>query len=198
VTNPTPNGPQAREQLEPSDLESSGRFVPIPSPFLAFMAILTVISFGYIVRYANDLGFAGDRRTPGALATVSKKGGAAGDQVFASLCAGCHQATGLGLPGVFPPLAGSEWVRAQENTAAKILLAGLSGSVTVKGQTYNGQMPAFKQLSDDEIAAVLTYLRSSWGNSAPEVTAASVKSVRESLKDRSEPWKGEAELGRPQ
>lgn len=192
MTNPTPNEPQAREQLEPAE-----HFTPIPPLFLAFVAILTVISFGYIVRYANDLGFAGDRRTPGALATVSKKD-AAGDQVFASLCAGCHQATGLGLPGVFPPLAGSEWVKAQEAIPAKILVAGLSGSVTVKGQTYNGQMPSFKQLSDDEIAAVLTYLRSSWGNSAPAVTAASIKSVRDSLKDRSEPWKGEAELGRPQ
>lgn len=192
MTNPTPNEPQAREQLEPAE-----HFTPIPPLFLAFVAILTVISFGYILSYANDLGFAGDRRTPGALATVSKKD-AAGDQVFASLCAGCHQATGLGLPGVFPPLAGSEWVKAQEAIPAKILVAGLSGSVTVKGQTYNGQMPSFKQLSDDEIAAVLTYLRSSWGNSAPPVTAASVKSVRDSLKDRSEPWKGEAELGRPQ
>jgi len=193
VTNPTPNEPQAREQLEPSE-----HFAPIPPLFLAFVAILTVISFGYIVRYADDLGFAGDRRTPGALATVSKKGGAAGDQLFGSLCVACHQATGQGLPGVFPPLAGSEWVNAQEGTPVKILLAGLSGSVTVKGQTYNGQMPSFKQLSDDDIAAVLSYLRSSWGNSAPAVTAASVKSVRESLKDRSEPWKGEAELGRPQ
>lgn len=192
MTNPTPNKPQAREQLEPSE-----RFAPIPPLFIAFCAVLTLISFGYIVRYANDLGFAGDRRTPGALVTVSKKG-AAGDQVFASLCAGCHQATGQGLPGVFPPLAGSEWVKAPESTPAKILLVGLSDSVTVKGQTYNGQMPSFKQLSDDEIAAVLSYLRSSWGNSAPPVTAASVKSVRDSLKDRSEPWKGEAELGRPQ
>ena len=114
MTNPTPNEPQAREQLEPSE-----HFTPIPRMFLAFVAILTVISFWYIVSYANDLGFAGDRRTPGALATVSKKGGAAGDQVFASLCAGCHQATGQGLPGVFPPLAGSEWVNAQEGTPAK-------------------------------------------------------------------------------
>ena len=192
MTNPTSNEPQQREQLEPTE-----RFAPIPPLFLALVAVLTLISFGYIVRYADDLGFAGDRRTPGALATVSKKG-AAGDQLFSSLCVGCHQATGQGLPGVFPPLAGSEWVKAQETTSAKILLVGLSGSVTVNGQTYNGQMPAFKQLSDEEIASVLTYLRSSWGNSAPPVTADSVKGVRESLKDRSEPWKGEAELGRPQ
>jgi mono/diheme cytochrome c family protein len=191
VTNPTPNEPQASEQLEPGE-----HFTPIPTPFLVFVAILTVISFGYILRYANDLGFAGDRRTPGALATVSKKGGAAGDQLFGSLCSACHQATGQGLPGVFPPLAGSEWVNAPDGTPAKILLAGLSGSVTVKGQTYNGQMPTFKQLSDDEIAGVLTYLRSSWGNTAPAVTAESVKTVRDSLKDRAQPW-SEAELGRP-
>jgi len=159
--------------------------------------VLTLISFVYIVRYANDLGFAGDRRTPGALATVSKKN-TSGDQLFSSLCAACHQATGQGLPGVFPPLADSEWVKAPEATPAKILLVGLSGSVTVKGQTYNGQMPPFKQLSDEEMAGLLTYLRSSWGNNAPAVTPASIASVRASLKDRAEPWKGEAELGRPQ
>ena len=188
----THHRPQQSEHFEPSE-----RFAPIPRLFTVFVAVLTLISAVYIYRYANDLGFAGDRRTPGALATVSKKS-AAGDQVFASLCAGCHQATGQGLPGVFPPLAGSEWVKAPESTPVKILLAGVSDSMTVNGQTYNGQMPSFKQLSDEEVGAVLTYLRSSWGNSAPAVTAASVKSVRESLKDRAEPFKGEAELGRPQ
>ena len=184
--------PQQSEHIEPSE-----RFVPIPRLFNVFVAVLTLISFVYIVRYANDLGFAGDRRTPGALATVSKKN-TSGDQLFSSLCAACHQATGQGLPGVFPPLADSEWVKAPEATPAKILLVGLSGSVTVKGQTYNGQMPPFKQLSDEEMAGLLTYLRSSWGNNAPAVTPASIASVRASLKDRAEPWKGEAELGRPQ
>ena len=192
MTNLTSNEPQKREQLEPSE-----HFAPIPPLYMAFVVVLTLISFGYIIRYANDEGFAGDRRTPGALVTVSKKG-AAGDQLFGSLCVGCHQATGQGLPGVFPPLAGSEWVQASESTPTKILLVGLSGSVTVKGQSYNGQMPAFKQLSDEEIASVLSYLRSSWGNNAPAVTAESVKTVRASLKDRADPWKGEAELGRPQ
>ena len=98
----------------------------------------------------------------------------------------------------FPPLAGSEWVKAAPEVSIKILLLGLGGSVTVNAQPYNGQMPAFKQLSDAEIAAVLTHVRTSWNNGGAAVTADAVKEVRAALKDRAEPWKGEAELGRPQ
>jgi mono/diheme cytochrome c family protein len=195
MTPDKPSEAYRRERSEPTE-----RFTPIPVAFLIFVAILTAIGFGYMVRYAGDEGFNGDMRTPSALAPAPAAASgavAAGDQIYASLCSSCHQASGLGLPGVFPPLAGSEWVKAAPELSIKILLLGLGGSVTVKGQTYNGQMPSFKQLSDVEIAAVLTHVRSSWGNGANAVTADAVKSVREGLKDRTDAWKGEAELGRP-
>lgn len=186
-----------REQEEPTE-----HFTPIPVSYLIFVAVLTVIGFVYMVRYADDEGINGDMRTASALApapaAAGGAGAAAGDQIYASLCVACHQANGQGLPGVFPPLAESEWVKAAPEVPIKILLLGLSGSVTVNGQTFDGQMPTFKQLSDAEIAAVLTYVRASWNNGGAAVTADAVKEVRAALKDRTEPWKGEAELGRPQ
>jgi mono/diheme cytochrome c family protein len=197
MTPDKPSEAYRRERAEPTE-----RFTPIPLPFLIFVAVLTTIGFVYMVRYAGDEGFNGDMRSASALApapaAASGAGaGAAGDQIYASLCVACHQATGQGLPGVFPPLAGSEWVKAAPEFSIKILLLGLGGSVTVKGQVYNGQMPPFKHLSDAEIAAVLTHVRTSWSNGAGAVTADSVKQARAALKDRSDAWKGEAELGRP-
>ena len=192
-----PTEAHRREREEPTE-----RFTPIPVPYLIFVAVLTIVGFIYMVRYAGDEGINGDMRTASALAPAAPaaSGGAAaaGDQIYASLCVACHQASGQGLPGVFPPLAESEWVKAAPEVPIKILLMGLGGSVTVKGQAFNGQMPSFKQLSDAEIAAVLTHVRASWNNGGVAVKADAVKEVRAALKDRSDPWKGEAELGRPQ
>ncbi|HSI56994.1 MAG TPA: cytochrome c [Ideonella sp.] len=190
-----------REREEPVE-----HFQPIPLSYLFFVGVLTVIGFVYMVRFAGDEGLQGDMRTASALAPVAPassaaSGGAAaadGGQIYASLCVACHQASGLGLPGVFPPLAGSEWLKGAPELSIKILLLGMGGSVTVKGVAYNGQMPAFKQLSDAEIAAVLTHVRAAWQNGGAAVTADAVKQARKALQDRSEPWKGEAELGRPQ
>lgn len=102
-----------------------------------------------------------------------------GKNLFASTCAACHQSTGKGLPGAFPPLAGSPIVNMDKpETMIKIIL---------RGKTNNpdyGPMPAFAgQLTDEEIAAIMTYERSSWGNDAPAVTPEQVKEVREQLKD---------------
>jgi mono/diheme cytochrome c family protein len=118
-----------------------------------------------------------------------------GAQVFASRCASCHQATGAGLPGVFPPLAGSEWVNGDGTTMAGILLLGITGPITVKGATFSGMMPAFgATLSDTEIAAVASHVRSSFGNNSPAVTADAVKAERAKLGSRTTPWAGGAEL----
>ena len=85
---------------------------------------------------------------------------AAGKNVYAKNCVGCHQTTGLGLTGAFPPLLKSEWVTGPSETVVRILLHGLQGPVQVEGATYNGAMPAWKDvLKDEEIAAVATYIR---------------------------------------
>jgi mono/diheme cytochrome c family protein len=110
--------------------------------------------------------------------------------VFGARCAACHQVTGLGVPGVFPPLAGSEWVLGDEKVVIRILLHGIAGEIEVKGVSYNGAMPAFKSVGDEELAAVMSYIRSDWGNQAPRIVARSVAEGREATKDRTEPFKG--------
>lgn len=116
---------------------------------------------------------------------------ALGKVVFEKNCAICHQATGLGLPGQFPPLAGSEWVLASKpDRVIRIVLNGLQGPITVKGQPYNGAMFAFKDmpLSDADIANALTYIRSAWGNKAPVVKPEQVKAIRAEVSSRLPPW----------
>lgn len=119
----------------------------------------------------------------------------AGKKLYTANCVACHQANGNGLPGAFPPLAKSEWVEGSEERLVRILLHGLSGPVTVKGNTYNGAMPAFKdQFNDEKIAHVLTFIRQEWGNAAPAITAEKVAEIRKATADRgAKPW-SEAEL----
>lgn len=105
---------------------------------------------------------------------------AQGRRTYETICGACHGVDGLGKPGQFPPLAGSEWVVAKDfKRLAQIPLAGLNGTVHVHGQEWNASMAAMGAgLSDADLAAVLTYIRSSWGNSVGAVTAADVKAVR--------------------
>ncbi len=105
-----------------------------------------------------------------------------GAEVYAT-CSACHQANGQGVPGAFPPLAGSEWVNGKGDIPIAIVLHGLQGPLTVKGQKYNGVMaPWGTTFNDDQIAAVVTYIRSQWGNKAPAVTKADVARVRAATK----------------
>ncbi len=106
-------------------------------------------------------------------------------------CSACHQVNGAGIAGAFPPLAGSEWVVGKPDAAIRILLHGVQGEITVKGAKYNGMMPAYgtgQEMSDAEVAAVLTYVRSNFGNKAAAVTPAQVAAVRGATKARKTPW----------
>ncbi len=95
-------------------------------------------------------------------------------------CVACHQPTGTGVPGAFPPLAGSDYAGFTDPVGhAKIILNGLSGEITVNGTTYNGVMQAYAAtLSDEEIAAIATYERNAWGNSHGLVTPEMVADAR--------------------
>jgi nitrite reductase (NO-forming) len=88
----------------------------------------------------------------------------AGERLFSGTCSVCHQASGQGIEGVFPPLAGSDLLAKDPHRAQQIVLNGLSGAVTVNGKTYNSVMPPMSQLNDDELADILTYVTHSWGN----------------------------------
>lgn len=93
-------------------------------------------------------------------------------------CASCHQADGKGVAGTFPPLAGSAIVAGDPVKVIRIVKYGLTGPVVVSAKRYNGMMPAWSgQLSDADIAAAITYVRSSWGDNASPVTAGQVAAV---------------------
>lgn len=114
-----------------------------------------------------------------------------GEATYSTVCAACHQATGQGLPGAFPPLAGSEWVTADPETPIRIVIAGLSGPITVKGGQFASMMPPPAGLDDEKIAAVLTYVRSHFENKAEAVTKEKVAEVRASMNGRATPWTAE-------
>ncbi|ELX08881.1 cytochrome c class I [Janthinobacterium sp. HH01] len=185
----------ARERENPDPHEKNR---PVPRLVLLVVSALVVWAVSYIfLTQRNDAPELGDQRT---LSTLQGKpagaGGAAdGAQVYAANCVACHQATGAGLPGVFPPLGGSEWVLAADKLPVNILLHGITGKLTVKGTPYSGQMPAFKdKLSDAEIAAVLSYVRANFGNAAGKIAADVVKGERDAGKDRKDPWNGDEDL----
>ncbi|KAF2517674.1 copper-containing nitrite reductase [Flavobacterium foetidum] len=100
-----------------------------------------------------------------------------GKEIFGTTCFACHQSEGQGIPSTFPPLAKSDYLNADSKRAIKTILHGLTGEITVNGKKYNNVMPA-QNLSDDEIANVLTYIYSSWGNNKTEITPEMVKALR--------------------
>jgi mono/diheme cytochrome c family protein len=185
-----------REKEEPHE-----GFNPIPV-FLVF--VIMVLGFWggiYLVLYSGD--FRADAFDPKFKGTAK----AAvvpeislfdrGAKVYRNQCAQCHQAEGNGLAGVYPPLAGSSWVTGHPEVMARILINGLNGPIEVKGNTYNGNMPAFGpgglDLKTKDIAGVITYVRQEWGNSASEVTEAMMDTYLEQYSGRSTPWQA-AEL----
>lgn len=106
-----------------------------------------------------------------------------GAKLFASNCGACHQASGEGIPGVFPPLKGDGVVRALDSTQQiRVLLQGIQGA-NIGGIVYSTPMPPFGiTLSDDQVADIIDYERTSWGNHAPLATAREVAAVRAALK----------------
>jgi mono/diheme cytochrome c family protein len=113
-----------------------------------------------------------------------------GGQLYTLYCSACHGVDGKGATGgTFPPLAGSDWILGDAARPVKIVLHGLHGEIEVDGRKFNLEMPPQGGvLPDDQIAAILTYARSSWGNQAEAVTADFVKAMREATAERKTPW----------
>jgi hypothetical protein len=103
---------------------------------------------------------------------------------YQAVCATCHQPEGQGMPGAFPPLAGSEWISNNPEVPIRIVLLGLSGPIEVKGLSFNTLMPPPAGLTDEQIAEAITYARTHFGNTASEVTVDQVKQVRAALAGR--------------
>ncbi len=194
MTPPPPIPPQqGRERPDPHEETH-----PIPRALLVLVPLMVALGAAYIGQSDLDTPAAwGDGRQAQELRSGPARpaGAADGAALFAALCVACHQANGQGLPGVFPPLAGSEWVNGRDTTAAAIVLHGIAGPLSVRGATFNGAMPAFGgQLNDEQIAAVLSHVRRQWGNAAAPVRAESVAQAREAHHARTAPFAGEPEL----
>jgi mono/diheme cytochrome c family protein len=191
-------GQLAAQSRERHDPEEKSR----PLPWFVSMLISAMAMWGAFYIHDMQSGLSsqyGDSRTRSALmpagsATAGAAAAIDGGAIFAARCVACHQSTGLGIPGVFPPLAGSEWVLGTDKVLVLIPLHGITGKLQVKGASYMGAMPVFSTLSDAELAAVLTYVRSQWGNSAPPVSAATVAAGREATKSRVDPWSNGDEI----
>ncbi len=183
-----------REMDEPSD-----GLTPTPVWFL--MACFALIGWGGYYIASNSGGFRADMYNEKPAALYEKAGGAGeaeksvdlmavGKRAFNN-CTQCHQATGAGIPGAFPPLDGSDRVVGPPHVLAAILIHGLHGPISVKGKPFNGDMPAWGALSDEELAGVMTYIRGSWGNKETEVSPAFVKAVRTETASQTSPWTDE-------
>ena len=168
---------------------------PLSIWLIAVYGIAIFTGGAYLGRYSGN--FSGDGLDPLGGPPPAKKGGGPqaqqqqaelsprdrGKKIFAANCQTCHQANGLGVPGQYPPLAGSEFTTGGSKRPAMIVLKGLQGPVTVKGQKFGSAVmqPWDKTLTDQKISDVLTYERSEWGNSASPVTAEQIAALRKEL-----------------
>jgi mono/diheme cytochrome c family protein len=169
---------------------------PLSIWLIAVYGLAVFFGGAYLGRYSGS--FSGDSLDPLGGPPPTKKAGAAGPggaqaeeltprdrgkKIFAANCQTCHQANGLGVAGQYPPLAGSEFTTGGSRRPAMIVLKGLQGPVTVKGQKFGSAVmqPWDKTLTDQKIADVLTYERSEWGNSASAVTAEQIAALRKEL-----------------
>lgn len=188
-----------REKPEPSE-----GFTPMPLFMLGFISAMIFVCSVYVVHYRGDFDpLVYDERYDAEAAKAAANAPqeltpeqilAKGKQAYVSTCAACHQANGQGLSGTYPPLAGSEWVTGKEEHLIRVLLHGLTGPVHVKGNTYNGNMPAFGKnvpgsynWSDEKVSQVLSYIRHEWGNNAEFITKDQVTAVMKA-ETRTKAW----------
>jgi mono/diheme cytochrome c family protein len=111
-----------------------------------------------------------------------------GGALFGGGCAACHGHDGTGIPGQIPPLAGSARAQGNEARSIRILLHGLDGGIVTAGGAFNGSMPPAPFSSDEDVAAVLTYVRRAWGNAGDPIEPQRVKKVRDQTAGRTLPW----------
>jgi mono/diheme cytochrome c family protein len=127
---------------------------------------------------------------------------AKGKALFELRCGSCHQNTGLGTPGLVPPLAESEWVNTPgPGRIIRIASNGLTGPIEVKGQIWNSQMASglTADLSSEEMAALVSYVRQSWGNNAPVVKPEQAKTIMDKVADRGfTPWTADELMAVPE
>ena len=185
---------QAHARLLTTKPEKADGYSKLPLVLLGLMC--SAIFFGsiYLAHYSlrfDPLVYSehANRDKPGAVKVVALTRAQLGKRVFDMTCVTCHQANGLGVPGQYPPLVGSEWAQGSEERAIRIVLHGLNGPITVEGKEFNNVMaPLGAALKDEQIANALSYVRASWGNTAPEVQPETVAKVRADTASRTSFW----------
>jgi mono/diheme cytochrome c family protein len=188
----------AHEKMLETQADEGGRYRLLPIGILFTLSGLILFAGTYLNRYAGHYSplIFNETAKPstGEAAAVAVDPVAMGKKEFESVCITCHQATGQGMPGVYPPLDGSEWVNGDPEKVIRIVLYGLKGDIHVKGSTFNAAaMPVFGQVAgsaynwnDQKVAAVLTYVRQAWGNKSGPITADQVTAVHKAVGDRKE------------
>ena len=180
--------PPARSHAEDPEPSAASRGLPV-WPFVA-LALGLFMGMVYLDNHAG--GFSPVVYRPytssNEVAEMSpidpaQKSFLAGMGSYGQTCFACHQPNGMGTPGSFPPLAGSEWVTEPDpSRMIRIMLDGLTGPITVKGVQWPGTtlMPGFRGTgpTDEDLANIATFVRKSWGNNAPAVTPEQVTAVK--------------------
>ncbi|MEX0599595.1 MAG: cytochrome c [Rhodothermales bacterium] len=155
--------------------------------FVGVFALVIVLS-----GYSLTLGPPSDKQTDATTNVAATNHPANlidGEEIYQTRCMSCHQMNGAGVPGVFPPLTGTEWVTGDKGRLIRVILNGVTGPIEVNGDTYGGAMPPWGAfLDDEEMSQLVTFIRTSWDNDSEEITPEEVHKVREAVTDRKSPW----------
>jgi mono/diheme cytochrome c family protein len=185
--------PPAAPAADPLDSPSRGAAVPV-----SLIVLMLLLLYGGAVYFDQRGAWFDSRvyapyRSAAELQKYQPKGEGLdldrGRAVYETVCALCHGVDGAGKPGQAPPLAGSEWISHSPGQLIRIPLYGLSGPIRVKDQDWNMAMPAMgAALPPNDLAAVLSYIRSSWGNKAAAITPEQVQAVKAQVGNRAQPF----------
>jgi mono/diheme cytochrome c family protein len=198
---------EPKSNLTPPNAEPTAARSHMPMWIFVVLLLLLYVGGIYFDRHSGwfDPQIYSPYANAAMLDAYQPKSGAAaaaaqGKKIYEQICGVCHGVDGLGKPGQAPPLAGSEWVLAKgAQRLAHIPLMGVNGDIKVEGKDWNMNMAAMGAgLSDADLANVLTYIRSSWGNKAGEVSADDVKTVRASIGAHPQPMSGDQMMKLPE
>ena len=186
----------AHEKLLGKQPDEKARYKLLPLNLLFIFSGLIFFAGTYLNRYSGSFDphvyNENSHPTTGAAVVAKVDPLVLGKKQYDAICITCHQPTGLGVPGTFPPLAGSEWVLGSDERLIRLVVYGLNGPLKVKGLDYGAApMPTIGKvansgfnLSDDKVAAVLTYIRHEWGNTGAPITTEQVAAIRSKEGDR--------------